>query len=96
MGTVPPVGNGSVGGVQSVNKALDVLEALADAGGELPLSDLAVETGIPMATLHRLSRTLLERGYVRQLDDRSYALGSALVPLGEQAASAGAGPPSTP
>jgi IclR family acetate operon transcriptional repressor len=75
----------STGGVQSVNKALDVLEALAEAGGGLPLTDLSLETGIPMATLHRLARTLLSRGYLRQLPDRSYALGAALVPLGDAA-----------
>ncbi len=80
------VSNGSPGGVQSVHKALDVLEALAAAGGDLPLTDLALETGIPMATMHRLTRTLVERGYVRQLADRSYALGPELVALGRLAA----------
>ncbi len=71
--------------MQSVNKALDLLETLAEAGGELTLTDLAVDTGIPMATLHRLARTLVGRGYLRQLSDRRYALGPALVPLAEAA-----------
>jgi IclR family acetate operon transcriptional repressor len=36
-------------------------------------------------TAHRLVRTLVERGYLRQLTDRSYALGYRLVPLGAAA-----------
>lgn len=62
-----------------------MLEALAEAGGELALTDLALDAGLPMATLHRLARTLVDRGYLRQLPDRRYALGAALVPLGEAA-----------
>ncbi len=73
------------GGVQSVNKALDIFEALVEAGGELALTDLAVDARLPLATLHRLARTLVDRGYLRQLPDRRYALGAALVPLGDAA-----------
>lgn len=73
------------GGVQSVNKALDVLEALAEAGGELALTDLAIDAGLPLATMHRMARTLVDRGYLRQLPDRRYGLGDALIPLGDAA-----------
>jgi IclR family acetate operon transcriptional repressor len=72
-------------GVQSVHRALDVLEALAGHGGRLPVAEIAAVTGLPMATAHRLLRTLVERGYLRQLPDRSYALGFRLVPLGAAA-----------
>jgi IclR family acetate operon transcriptional repressor len=68
--------------VQSVERALDVLEALADHGGEAGLSEIAARTGLPYGTIHRLLRSLLSRGYVRQESDRRYALGSALVRLG--------------
>ncbi|MCW2878850.1 MAG: IclR family transcriptional regulator [Sphaerisporangium sp.] len=68
--------------VQSVDRALDVLEALADQGGEAGLSEIAARTGLPYGTIHRLLRSLLARGYVRQESDRRYALGSALVRLG--------------
>ncbi|MFC4584640.1 IclR family transcriptional regulator [Sphaerisporangium corydalis] len=68
--------------VQSVDRALDVLEALADHGGEAGLSEIAARTGLPYGTIHRLLRSLLTRGYVRQESDRRYALGSALVRLG--------------
>src|SRR5690606_26285870 len=73
---------GAVSGVQSVDRALDVLEALAGHGGAASLSEIAATTGLPYGTIHRLLRTLLARGYVRQESDRRYALGGALVRLG--------------
>jgi IclR family acetate operon transcriptional repressor len=71
--------------VQSVHRALDVLEALAAAGGTATLSDLAAACGLPVPTLHRLASTLADRGYLRQAPDRRYSLGSRLVPLGTDA-----------
>jgi IclR family acetate operon transcriptional repressor len=68
-----------------VHRTLDVLEALVGRGGRLPVAEIAAATGLPMATAHRLLRTLVERGYLRQLPDRSYALGFRLVPLGAAA-----------
>ncbi|GAA1511887.1 allantoin degradation transcriptional regulator AllR [Sphaerisporangium rubeum] len=68
--------------VQSVDRALDVLEALAERGGAAALSEIAARTGLPYGTIHRLLRSLLARGYVRQESDRRYALGGALVRLG--------------
>jgi IclR family acetate operon transcriptional repressor len=72
-------------GVQSVDRAFDVLEALAERGGEAGISELATRTGLPYGTIHRLLRTLLMRGYVRQESDRRYALGGAIIRLGEVA-----------
>jgi len=73
------------GGVQSVHRALDVLEALSASGGTASLSDLAAACGLPVPTLHRLASTLADRGYLRQAPDRRYSLGSRLVPLGADA-----------
>jgi IclR family acetate operon transcriptional repressor len=79
-------------GVQSVHRALDVLEAVATHGGTLGVADIADAAAIPLPTAHRLVRTLVERGYMRQASDRRYALGPRLVPLGASAgAMAGAG-----
>jgi IclR family acetate operon transcriptional repressor len=71
------------GGVQSIDRAIDLLEMLADAGGALGLSELAASSGLPLPTVHRLMRTLVNRGYVRQETSRRYALGSRLIRLGE-------------
>ncbi|KAA2253628.1 IclR family transcriptional regulator [Solihabitans fulvus] len=73
------------GGVQSLQRAFDLLERLADAGGEASLSELAMTSGLPLPTIHRLIRTLVTLGYVRQNTNRRYTLGSRLIRLGESA-----------
>ena len=73
------------GGVQSVGRVLDLLEIVGDAGGEIGLSELAARSGLPLPSIHRLVRTLVQRGYMRQLSNRRYALGARLVPLGQVA-----------
>src|SRR3954452_4827930 len=70
-------------GVQSLERAFLLLELMADEGGEVPLSRLAVGSGLPLSTIHRLIRTLVARGYVRQLPSRRYVLGPRLIHLGE-------------
>lgn len=71
------------GGVQSVERAFGLLETLADAGGALGVSQLAQEAGLPLPTIHRLVRTLVDLGYVRQDASRRYALAPRLIRLGE-------------
>jgi IclR family acetate operon transcriptional repressor len=73
------------GGVQSVERALTLLEALADAGGELSLTEIAAASGLPLPTIHRLVRTLVDRGYVAQMPSRRYSLGPRLINLGDRA-----------
>jgi IclR family acetate operon transcriptional repressor len=73
------------GGVQSIERAFELLEALADGGGSLGLSQLASTSGLPLPTIHRLIRTLVSLGYVRQEKSRHYVLGPRLIRLGESA-----------
>src|SRR5437773_114636 len=73
------------GGVQSIARAFDLLEMMADLGGIVSLSQLASRSGLPLPTIHRLMRTLLDLGYLRQEPSREYALGPRLVRLGESA-----------
>ncbi|GAB3841670.1 hypothetical protein GCM10028800_00650 [Nesterenkonia populi] len=72
--------------MQSVDRALEILEVIAGHGGAATLSELAGETGLPAATAHRLLKTMTAKGFVTQLQNRSYGLGEKLVPLGETAA----------
>jgi IclR family transcriptional regulator, acetate operon repressor len=75
----------TAGGVQSIERAFEILERMADAGGEVTLTELVNRTGLPMPTIHRLIRTLVDRGYIRQEPSRRYALAPRLIRLGEGA-----------
>jgi len=75
------------GGVQSVQRAFEILEVMAAGGGSaLALSDIAAATKRPAPSIHRLIRTLVELGYVRQDSSRRYALAPGLIRLGDGAA----------
>lgn len=71
------------GGVQSLERAFAILETMADAGGVISLSQLASDAQLPLPTIHRLVRTLVDLGYVRQEASRQYSLGPRLIRLGE-------------
>ena len=53
------------GGVQSVDRALSILETLAEDDEGYRLSDLAVRTGLSTSTAHRLLATLEKRRFVQ-------------------------------
>jgi IclR family acetate operon transcriptional repressor len=73
------------GGVQALARALDLLEHMAKASEGSSLSHLSEVSGLPGPTTHRLLRTLVQRGYVRQLPSRRYALGPCCISLAERA-----------
>ncbi|CUR58423.1 Transcriptional regulator, IclR family [metagenome] len=82
--------------IQSIGRAFAVLEAMAAAGGIDSISSLSERLSLPLPTIHRLLRTLVELGYARQEPSRMYALGPRLVNLGEASnrlTQAWAGPP---
>lgn len=78
-------GKSDAGGVQSLHRALDVLEVVERSGGQLSVGEIAIGAGVPAPTAHRLVKTLVARGYMRQLANRHYALGFRLLPLGLKA-----------
>lgn len=71
------------GQLQTLHRALDLLERLSAGGSSL--SDLSSELGLARSTTHRLLTTLAGRGYVRQEPDsgryriglRTFEVGSA-------------------
>ncbi len=85
----PQGGNGersSVAAVQSVDRALSVLEILA-AQGEAGVTEIAAELGVHKSTAFRLVAVLESRGFVEQLADRGkYRLGFGVVRLAGAAA----------
>jgi IclR family acetate operon transcriptional repressor len=83
--TAEPQTSARSGGVQSLDRAFALLEHMAAADGDVALSELATRSGLPLPTIHRIVRTLVSSGYVRQLPSRRYALGPRLIGLGESA-----------
>jgi IclR family acetate operon transcriptional repressor len=70
--------------VQSLQRALSLLEALADARGEIGVAELSRRVGLHVSTTHRLLATLIPPGYVRQNPDSGgYGLGHKTFQLAE-------------
>jgi IclR family acetate operon transcriptional repressor len=68
--------------IQSVDRALDVLEVLSASGTELPLGEIASRSGLNSSTCHHLLSTLAARGYVGQNPrGRTYFLGTKILEL---------------
>lgn len=66
----------SSGGVQSLERALDILELLGQSESDLGVTEIAPAVGLANGTAHRLLSTLIRRGYARQNpENRRYALG---------------------
>lgn len=57
---------GTLPGVQSVERALQLLNLLAESPDESSLGDLARTAGLPTSTAHRLLGSLIRGGYVAQ------------------------------
>jgi IclR family acetate operon transcriptional repressor len=61
--------------IQSVQRALRLLEVLAEHGGRAHAKELARGAGLPLATTYHLLRTCAHEGWLQRLDDGSYVLG---------------------
>lgn len=73
------------GHVRSLDKAVDLLEALAGESRGLSLAELAKRTGFNPSTAHHLVATLRRRGFVDQdPETRNYRLGYKIVGLANQ------------
>ncbi len=78
-----PRADGERHSIQSVDRALFLLETIAEAGGEATLTDLANRTGLNISTCHHLLATLIQRGFAAKVPGRRlYALGPRILYLG--------------
>jgi IclR family KDG regulon transcriptional repressor len=72
------------GTVQSIERALSLLEALEDSRGEVGIAELSKRVGLHVSTAHRILATLVARGYARQNPETGrYALGAKALHLAE-------------
>jgi len=77
----------SPGGIQSLERSMRVLETIAAHGGVLGVSQIATLSGLAVPTIHRIVRTLVDLGYLRQEPSRRYALGPRLLLLADSSSS---------
>ncbi|MEG2215985.1 MAG: IclR family transcriptional regulator [Clostridia bacterium] len=70
------------GKVQSVTKAMKLIDCLAKAKHALTLQELSQQAGYPKSTAHALLSTLRDCSFVEQWDDGKYRLGIRLFELG--------------
>lgn len=73
-------GNGQQGRtIQSVDRALSVLETIAETNDGMTVSAVSEITGLNVSTCHHLITTLMYRGYLTQVSrSRGYTLGPKL------------------
>ena len=69
------------GNVQVLERAFDLLEALAQSREPLGLSALATQTGMSKSTVHRILATMFERDYVTKTLNGAYAIGPKLFSM---------------
>jgi IclR family acetate operon transcriptional repressor len=75
--------------VQSIDRAVQILQCFDGAHPELGISDLSRRTGLSTSTVHRLLGSMLANDLIRQSADRRYALGPLVVRLATGGALAG-------
>lgn len=70
--------------IQSLERAIDLLEMLASSAGGLSLTELAEKSGLNPSTCHHLLATLAKRGMAgRSSRNRNYVLGPRITDLSE-------------
>ncbi len=66
----------------NLSRGLQVLRAFTPADHALGNRELCVRTGLPKATISRLTYTLVMLGYLTRTADQRYALGAGVLSLG--------------
>jgi len=62
--------------IQSLERALDIFDLLADEKAPLRSGEIAARLGLKSSTLNNMLRTLYRRGYLAQNEDGLYRLGA--------------------
>jgi IclR family transcriptional regulator, KDG regulon repressor len=68
-------------GVQSLERAFGLLEAIAQARQGISLAELSRQVGLHTSTTFHLVKTMVALGYIRQDRDKRYRIGRALFAL---------------
>ena len=72
--------------IQSLLRAMEILEILKEASHQYTIAELAAKSGLPPSTVHRILNTFCETRYViHDEHSHTYQLGPALISLGRAA-----------
>lgn len=66
-------------GVQSIDRVLDIIEALSEERDGLGVTELANRVNLHKSTAHRLLATLVRRNYVEKTESGMYRIGLKLI-----------------
>lgn len=68
--------------VQSVERALDLINTIVDAGRPLGIAELSQAMGLAPSTIHRILQTLTAKGYIHQdAGSKRYDIGPEIVEI---------------
>jgi DNA-binding IclR family transcriptional regulator len=70
------------GGVDAVDRAFAILAAFRDQDRSLTLAELGRRTGLYKSTILRLIESIDRAGFIRRLEDGSYAVGASALHVG--------------
>jgi DNA-binding IclR family transcriptional regulator len=73
--------NWTVTVINSVLKAIKVLELFTPENPQMTLSDISKCLDMPKSTVHNLLNTLMSEGYIEQDENTQYGLGTAVIAL---------------
>jgi DNA-binding IclR family transcriptional regulator len=73
------------GGVQSVGRALSILELFNDKSPTLTTNEIAVRSGLNRGTAYRFCRTLLGLGYLEEVAPSTFRPGLKVISLAQAA-----------
>lgn len=73
-----------MGSVQSIDRMFNILELIADSDEGIGISELSSATKLHKSTVHRLVTSLIENGYVDQLDNSKYTVTYKLYEIGSK------------
>jgi DNA-binding IclR family transcriptional regulator len=69
--------------IQSIIKAIQIMKLFSSAEPRLTLTEISRRLDIPKSTAHNILKTLISEGFIEKVDGDAYALGTAIVALGQ-------------
>lgn len=65
--------------VQSIDRALDIIEVLSEENQGLGVTEIAGRIGLHKSTAHRIIATMADRGYLNKTEKGTYKIGLKLI-----------------